>query len=167
MRSLCYILVSIVLFLIQTTILNINWIFGIKPDLPLVFALCVAISNGERAGAAVGVLNGFLEDVFFGRFIGLSAIAKSATAYLVGVGSKNLYKGRAIITMALAFIGTIIYNLIFVVVAYLTGELVNPWFQFFAIAIPSALQNMIISPLIYHGVAKIERFIGFYFDIKY
>jgi len=104
---------------------------------------------------------------FFGRFIGLSAIAKSATAYLVGVGSKNLYKGRAIITMALAFIGTIIYNLIFVVVAYLTGELVNPWFQFFAITIPSALQNMIVSPLIYRGVTKIERFIDFYFDIKY
>jgi len=151
----------------QTTIFNFTWIFGIKPDLPLVFALCIAIANGEKVGAATGLFNGFLEDVFFGSFIGISTVAKSATAYIVGYGSQNLYKGRTIITMALAFIGTVIYNLFFVIVAFLTGELVYPWYQFFTIAIPNALLNMLISPLIYQGVVRIERFINFYFDIKY
>jgi len=167
MRSACYILVLGALFLIQTTICNLIWIFGIKPDLPLVFALCIAVINGEKAGAAIGLLNGLLEDIFFGRFIGLSTIAKSAAAYVVGYGSQNLYKGRSIITMALTFMGTVIFNLFFVIIAYLTSELVYPWYQFFSITIPSALLNMFISPLIYQGVVKMERFIDYYFNIKY
>lgn len=166
MRSLCYILVSIVLFLIQTTILNINWIFGIKPDLPLVFALCIAVVNGEKAGAAIGLLNGFLEDIFFGRFIGPNTIAKTVAAYLIGYSCHNLYKGR-VITMALTFMGTFIFNLFFVIIAYLTGELVYPWHQFFSITIPSSLLNMFISPLVYRVVIKMVRFLDYYFDIKY
>jgi len=142
-------------------------IFGVKPDLPLVFALCIAIANGEKAGAATGLLNGILEDVFFGRFVGISAISKTATAYLVGYGSQNLYKGRTIITMALTFMGTVLFNLCFVIVAYLTGEMSYPWHQFFSISIPTALLNMIISPIIYQAIARMERFIDFYFDIKY
>jgi rod shape-determining protein MreD len=167
MKALCYILVTLALFLMQTTMLNLIWTFAIKPDLPLVFALCIAMADGEKAGAAIGMLNGFLEDVFFGRFIGLGTIAKTAAAYLIGYGSQNLYKGRTIITMAFTFVGTVVFNLFFVIVAYLTGELVYPWYQFFSITIPTALLNMLISPLIYRGVVKIERFIDFYFDIKY
>ncbi len=167
MRSVCYVLVLGALFLVQTTLSNFIWIFGLKPDLPLVFALCTAVVNGEKAGAAIGLLNGFLEDIFFGRFIGANTIAKTIAAYLVGYGSHNLYKGRTIITMVLAFFGTFMFNFFFVIVAYLTGELVNPWHQFFSITIPSSLLNMFISPLIYRGVVKVERFIDYYFDIKY
>jgi len=167
MRSVCHILVLGALFLIQTTLSNFIWIFGLKPDLPLVFALCIAIVNGEKAGALTGLLNGILEDIFFGRFIGINTIAKSAAAYLVGYGSQNLYKGRTLITMTLAFTGTVVFNLIFVIVAYLTGELVRPWHQFLSITIPSSLLNMFISPLIYIGVVKMERFFDYYFNIKY
>ncbi|NLZ54369.1 MAG: rod shape-determining protein MreD [Thermoanaerobacteraceae bacterium] len=167
MRTVCYILVLGALFLLQTTLSNFIWIFGLKPDLPLVFALCIAAVNGEKAGAVTGLLNGFLEDILFGSFIGPSTIAKSAAAYLVGYGSRNLYKGLTLITMAIAFAGTVIFNLILVIVAYLTGELVYPWHQFLSITIPSALLNMLISPLIYKLVVNIERFIDFYFNIKY
>lgn len=65
MKSVCYIIVLGAFFLLQTTLSNFIWIFGIKPDLPLVFALCIAVVNGEKAGAAIGLLNGFLEDIFF------------------------------------------------------------------------------------------------------
>ena len=167
MRTIAYILILGALLLVQTTISNFIWIYGVKPDLPLVFALCMAMVKGEKAGALTGFLNGFLEDILFGRFLGLNTIVKSITGYIVGYGSRDLYKGRVIITMALTFIGSVIFNFLFMILAFLTGEVGHPWYRFLLIVIPSALLNMIISPLIYLGVIKLERFFDYYFDIKY
>ena len=167
MRTLAYVFTLVALLLVQTTLSNILWIFGVKPDLPLVFALCMAMVKGEKAGALTGFLNGFLEDILFGRFLGLNTLIKSVTAYIVGYGSRNIYKGPVIITMALTFIGSFIFNFLFMVFAFLTREAAQSWYSFFSIVIPSALLNMVISPLIYHGVFKMERFFDFYFDIKY
>lgn len=167
MRTIAYMFVLGALLLIQTTLSNFIWIYGVKPDLPLVFALCMAMLNGEKAGALTGLFNGLLEDILFGRFIGLNTIAKSVTGYIVGHGSRDLYKGRVIITMALVFIGSVIFNFLFMILAFLTGEAGQPWYHFLSIAIPSALLNMLISPLIYLGVSKMERFFDYYFDIKY
>ena len=167
MRALAYFLVIDVLLVVQTTLLNFFQIYGVKPDLPLVFALCTAMVKGEKAGALTGLLNGFSEDILFGRFLGLNTIAKSVTGYIVGHASRDLYKGRVIITMALTFIGSVIFNFLFMLLTFLTGEASHPWYYFLSIAIPSALLNMLISPLIYLGVSKMERFFDYYFDIKY
>jgi rod shape-determining protein MreD len=167
MRTLAYVFALVALLLVQTTISNFFCIYGVKPDLPLIFALCMAMVKGEKAGALTGFLNGFLEDVLFGRFLGLNTIIKSVTSYIVGYGSRNIYKGPVIITMALTFVGSVIFNFLFMILAFLTREVTQPWYSFLSIVIPSALLNMIISPLIYHGVFKMERFFDFYFDIKY
>lgn len=119
-----------VLLLVQTTLSNFIYIYGVKPDLPLVFAY-TAMVKGEKAGALTGLLNGFSEDILFGRFLGLNTIAKSVTGYIVGHASRDLYKGRVIITMALTFIGSVIFNFLFMLLTFLTGEASHPWYLLF------------------------------------
>ena len=167
MRTIVYILVLGVLILVQTTLSNFIGIFGVKPDLPLVFALCMAMVKNEKAGALMGLMNGFIEDILFGRFLGLNTIAKSIAGYVVGLGSQNLYKGRVIITMALVFTGSVIFNFVFMTIAFFTGELIHPWRYLLSITVASSLINMFVSPLIYIGAYRIERFFDYYFDIKY
>ena len=142
-------------------------IYGVKPDLPLVFALCMAIVKGKKAGAFMGFLNGLLEDIIFGRFVGLNTIAKTVTGYILGYSSQNVYKGPAIITMGLVFISSIIYNFLFIFLGYLTKELSPSWYSFLAVTMPSSLLNMLVSPFIYLMVSRMERFFDYYFDIKY
>ncbi|AEE91682.1 Rod shape-determining protein MreD [Tepidanaerobacter acetatoxydans Re1] len=167
MRTIVYVLVLGVLVLVQTTLSNFIGIFGVKPDLPLVFALCMAMVKNEKAGALTGLMNGFLDDILFGRFLGLNTIAKSIAGYVVGLGSRNLYKGRVVITMVLVFTGSVIFNFVFMTIAFLTGELIHPWRNFLPITVASSLINMFVSPLIYIGTYRMERFFDYYFDIKY
>lgn len=167
MRILAYVTIMLVLLLVQSTLISFIQVWGAKPDLPMVFALCMSMIRGEKIGAVTGFFNGFLEDILFGRFLGLNTIVKSATSYILGYGSRNIYKGPAILTMILVFLGSIIYNILFMFLAFLTNEINRPWYFFLPIAIPSSFLNMIISPIIYFAVSKLERFFDYYFDIKY
>ncbi|MDD4569368.1 MAG: rod shape-determining protein MreD [Tepidanaerobacteraceae bacterium] len=167
MRTVAYVFVIITLLLLQTTLLNFSQIYGVKPDLPLVFALCMAMIKGEKVGAVTGFFNGLLEDILFGRFLGLNTIVKCITTYVLGYGSRDIYKGPAVLTMALVFLGSILYNILFMLLAFFTNEISHPWYYFLPITIPSALLNMIISPLIYLAITKMERFFNYYFDTRY
>ena len=72
MRSVCYVLVLGALFLVQTTLSNFIWIFGLKPDLPLVFALCRIMAKSW----CCNWVKWFFRRYIFGRFIGANTIAK-------------------------------------------------------------------------------------------
>ena len=167
MRTIASFFVLNALLLVQTALSNFISFYGVKPDLPLVFIICTAIAKGKKAGALTGALNGVVEDVLFGRFLGLNAIAKSITGYIIGYTSRDLYKGRVIITMSMTFIGSVVFNLLYLLIAFFTGESSQLWHHFLTIAIPSALLNMIISPLFYFGVFKMEWFFNHYFDTRY
>ena len=167
MRTVLLVLITVLLFLVQSTFVSLINVYGVKPDIPLVFILCVSLIKGEKKGAFVGFLNGLLEDILYGRFLGFNAITKSLSGYILGVGSRNIYKGPALITMVFVFLSSIIYHIIFIIFSIVTKEISSPWIYILPVAIPSAIFNMLISPFIYAGVSKLEHFFDYYFDIKY
>lgn len=157
----------IILFLLQSTAIATFQVIRIKPDLPLIFSFCITLINGENLGSFLGLLNGLFEDILYGRFLGFSALVKFLSNYILGYSSKNIYKGPWIITMGLTFLGTLLYNLLLLIVALFLKEFNRPWNIFVEISLYTALCNMIIAPLIYNGVVKLEKFLDHYFDIKY
>ncbi|WP_422444561.1 rod shape-determining protein MreD [Thermoanaerobacterium sp. DL9XJH110] len=167
MRVMSYALIVILLIILQSTVMAFFQIGGIRPDLPLVFILCVALVKGEYPGAFFGLVSGLLEDIIYGRFLGFNALVKFLTGYIAGYGSRDIYKGPAIITMGLTFLGSFIYNLIFMLISTFLGQINQPWNFFMPVVFPTALFNMLISPFIYHLVVKLERFFDYYFNIKY
>ncbi len=167
MRTLVYGLLIIVLTVIQATFSNLFGAYTSGLNLPLIFAFCLSMVKNERSGFTAGFISGFLQDALFGTFIGMNTIAISVSAYIVGLSSKNLYKGRAVITMMLVFIGSVIFKFIFVVIALFTGQLTSsPQYIMSAVILPP-FANMIISPLIYLLTYRIEDFFDFYFNLKY
>lgn len=167
MRFLAYFLAMVLLFVFQTSVVSILPFNGIKPDLPLTFALCISLYKGENIGAFIGFLNGIFEDIVCGRFLGFNALVKFLTTYVEGYASRDIFKGPAIMTMALVFLGSLLYDFFFILVNLFINELKYPWYQLVPVALPSALFNMVISPLVYKSVVKLERFFDYYFNIKY
>lgn len=157
----------VVLIIIQSTFVSFINIYGVKPDIPLVFAMCITLIKGGKIGAFTGFLNGLLEDILFGRLLGFNAFIKLISMHILGYCSRDIYKGPAFITMALVFLSSVTYSFIFAIFSFFTKELTSPWIYFVPISIPSAIFNMILSPFIYMGVLKLEHFFDYYFDIKY
>jgi rod shape-determining protein MreD len=160
-------IIMAILLIFQTTLIPIFQIRGIKPDLPLVYAFCLSLTKGENIGASMGFCVGILEDIMYGRLLGFSALAKFISCYILGYSSRNIFKGPAVITIGLVFLGSLFYNLIFVTIGFMLGDLTHPLLFFLPVALPSALYNMIISPFIYSWVVKMEDFLDYYFNIKY
>lgn len=167
MRMMAYVFIMVILLVFQSTVMELFKIGGIKPDLPLVFALCCSLVKGENMGAFMGFVNGILEDIVYGRFLGFNALIKFLTGYIQGYFTRDIFKGPAIITMGLTFLGTLVYNIIFIFLSLIFKEITNPWYFFTPIVLPSALFNMIISPFVYYAIVKIERFFDYYFNVKY
>lgn len=167
MKTLIYIAIMVFLFIIQTTVISVFQVTDINPDLPLIFSLCLVLIENERIGSGLGLLNGMLEDIFYGRLLGFNAMVKFSTNCILGYFSKSIYRGPAIITMGLVFFSTIIYNLLLAILSFLTGTFVKSWSFFVPIALKSAVFNMILSPFIYRWTLKLVRFFNYYFDTRY
>ncbi len=72
-KWLLYILLLFTAFIFQTTV-DLFAVFGVKPMLILPVILFVAMFEGERAGAIVGVLGGLFWDVAADKLMGFHAI---------------------------------------------------------------------------------------------
>lgn len=106
-----YILLAILPFLaifLQSTFFNAYTINGAVPDMVLVFVIFYALLNGGDKGALYGLFCGLLEDLYMGRFIGMNAISKSITAFIVGRLQGRVFEEN----VAVGIIGVILGSLI-------------------------------------------------------
>jgi len=105
----------------------------------LVLVIFYAIFNGANRGTIYGVMCGLLEDLYMGRFIGISAISKGITAYVLGRLQGNVFKE----------------NLLVGVIGVIAGTLLNSTLLFILSLISFAVFNLdksIFMNLIYQGV---------------
>ena len=124
---------------LQTTFFQTFTIQGTVPDMVLVLVIFYAIFNGANRGTVYGVMCGLLEDLYMGRFIGINAISKGITAYVIGRLQGNVFKE----------------NLLIGVIAVIAGTLLNSSLLFILSLISYAVFNLdksIFMNLIYQGL---------------
>ena len=84
LRWVLHFLLPFLAVFLQSTVFGFYSIGGSLPDMVLVFVVFFSVINGAASGTAYGFLCGLLEDLYLGRFIGLNAISKALTGFLVG-----------------------------------------------------------------------------------
>ena len=124
------------------------------PDLLLLLVVFNAMFRGARAGGVVGFLVGLTEDFYFGRFIGLNALAKCVAGAFAGHLGKQVFKenmwvpvicvlAASFLNIAIVFLagilagarwhlGTIFYQSVFEIIVNvcLVPFLYGPFFHF-------------------------------------
>jgi rod shape-determining protein MreD len=85
-RAIGYILLSIVLLVFSTTLLEFLAIYSIVPDILLIWIVYLAIKEGQLAGMVTGFLIGLTFDLLSGPdgMLGLSALTKTFAGFLAG-----------------------------------------------------------------------------------
>ncbi|HAP32712.1 MAG TPA: rod shape-determining protein MreD, partial [Firmicutes bacterium] len=107
-------LLSILILLIEGSLLAIFFGGADMPDLLLVMVTCLAFIQGERRGMVLGLLAGLLQDLLFSPAIGFFGLAKMVTAYLVGLASREIYKDQLFGLIAIVFLATFIHEFIII-----------------------------------------------------
>ena len=128
------------------------------PDLLLIFVICLAFLWGEKKGIVLGLICGFLQDLFFGPAIGLFTLAKMTAAYFSGLSSREIYKDQIVGPMLTVFLSTFVHEfIVFFLVGLFWGNKFSFFFALDQIFLPRALYHLVLTVMIYPLLYRAEQ----------
>jgi len=151
------ILLTVVLALLQGSLLPFLNPGGVQPDLLLVLVIALGFSRGEQRGAVYGVSIGFFQDLLFGTPPGFFAITKLISGYLSGIFTRIFNHEILIITLLLSLGITIFHEL---TVVFFRGLVLSSSLPIgrllLYVILPRGLANMIAMAVVYFLVNRIS-----------
>ena len=114
LNVLFYAVWLIVLVIIQPTAVQWISIFGISPDMFLIFVICAASVKGRQSGAISGFVFGLVFDMMIGRIPGVHAILYMYTGFATGVLRESVIQSKSrfssmVFVLAAAFVCQTVY----------------------------------------------------------
>ncbi len=157
--------ISLVLFVnlvLQSTVFQYLAILTVKPNSALILIVCYAILRGDVEGSIVGFFCGLLQDIFFGRILGLYALLGMLMGFFCGKPFKDYYRENLIIPLALVAGSGFVYEFAFYFISFLfRGRPALPYYMA-RIIIPQVIYTTIfvipIYKLLYILNEKIEAY---------
>lgn len=160
MRFLLMTVAVILCTVLQATWLGmINLPGQVKPDLILILVICYGLWHGYEKGAIFGLLAGLFVDLLSGNVIGIGAMVKLLAGFSAGLFEKTVFKDNMLLPALAAFIGTILFETINLIMLLLFNANYHFGLSFLVIMFPLAVYNGLLAPLIYWSLLQMEQFI--------
>ncbi len=149
MRIAILVLISIINLIIQSTFyLYFSQLF-ILPNTMVILIISFSIVTDDLEGALFGFFNGLLFDIMFGRVIGLYALIGLITGFVSAKPFKEFSPNNFIIPSITIFLGTIFYEIMFFILAYLFKGRTDIFYYLTHLVIPEAIANVMVSIVMY------------------
>jgi rod shape-determining protein MreD len=157
-----YLLVPLMLIvaLLQATVLPELRILGVKPELMLLSVLAWSLLRGSEEGMVWALVGGLMLDLFSGGPVGASALALLAVSFVSGMIEPSLVRAGFLLPMGAALGGTVLYQLLFLLVVQLTRGAVAWLDNLIQVTLPSLAVNTLLMPVVFQVLAWLDRKIG-------
>lgn len=149
MRFVLLALLPLIAIFLQSTFFASYSIKGVVPDLVLVFIIFYALLNGAEKGARYGLICGLLEDLYIGQFIGMNALSKAATAYIIGRLQHRVFTENVAVGVISVIVGSMINALMLLVLAWAYFAAFNIGPGFFINVLYQIIYNVLLTTPIY------------------
>jgi len=139
------VMAGLVLRSIFPRVLSLAWT---APDFLILLVVFNAMFRGRNIGGFTGFLIGLAEDFFFGRFIGLNALAKCVVGMLAGSLSRSIFKENMWVPVINVFLG----SLISLTVVFIFGQMAGTRWYVSNIAYQALFEvlcNVCLVPFVY------------------
>lgn len=140
---------TILLVAVQSTLLAPLAIWGIRPDLILVFIATVGMVSGPLAAGSVGLVTGFCIDAITGRFVGLGAISKAVAGVVAGALGQRVFKENALVKIASIFLTAVVDGVVYFLGAQAFGFRFDLQQSLFKVLLPGAWYTAAAALLLY------------------
>lgn len=147
------------LLVIQTTIPEYAKMFGVKPNLILVFTICAALVNGSTGGAVIGACAGLAIDLMSGKLLGMNALLGMYAGVTVGLVNKRIFRNNIFVLLLSVFTTSVVYEglIYFFNFFFKTGTTALSLDPFIRTILPEALYNCIVSLIMYWIISVVNR----------
>ncbi len=139
MRVFIISLILIINVILQSTLFSYIEIFGIRPNTSLIIVVTYALLRSDIEGAIVGFFAGLLQDILFGRVIGLYAALGFITGFLCGKPFKDFYRENYLIPMFFVGISCIAYEFVFYFLYFLFQGKIDVFYYLGRIILPESV----------------------------
>lgn len=163
MRWLITCLILIVNLILQSTLFQYIGIMGIKPNTAIIIVASIAFMRGEIDGGITGLIAGFLQDSFFGMFLGLNMFIYMIIGYLCGKFLSGFYKESIIIPTLIALVADFCYGFLFYTISVLMRGYTNFLYFLSMIILPEMVYTAVVSIILYQLLFRINM----WYDERY
>jgi len=147
----------ILLALLQATLLPAVPYVGIRPDLVLLLVLTWTMVRGTTEGAVGAFVGGLALDIFSPLPLGSHALAMLLTVVPIGWLGAPFYRGNLVYPIAGAFLSTMLYNMLLLLLSLFAGQGVLWGGMLWRMALPMALLEATLIPLVYWVLERVDR----------
>lgn len=156
-RTLVYAGVLVGVALVQAAWLARVQVFGAALDPLLPFAVGMGILRGAESGAVAGVTAGLLQDLLSGGSpLGVNGLSKLVVGFASGLFERSIYIENPLLPAIATFVGTLLGEVLLVIVALIVGLGAQPWPVVVAKVVAQALLNSAVAPLLFRGIRVVE-----------
>lgn len=151
-----HILVVILILAVQTTILEYFRVFNVKPNLLVIYVICISLLNGYWEGAVLGFFSGLALDMLSGKLLGFYSLLGMHLGLTIGILNKRLYRENFLVAVFFTFISTIVYEWLVYFINNFGGN-IDFVYPLKGIILPEALYNSVVAVIVFIFSIKINN----------
>lgn len=156
-RKFIMILLVFLAFFLQSTLLKALAINHIQPNLFLILTASFGFMRGKKEGLLVGVLCGFLSDLFWGSLLGIQVFLFAMIGYGNGVFHRLFYDEDIKLPLFLIGISDFLYGLFMYSVFYLLKGDFSFGVHLLYILFPELIYTAFATLILYPFILKINK----------
>ncbi|WP_432664231.1 rod shape-determining protein MreD [Wukongibacter baidiensis] len=136
-------------FILQSTIFQYFRIGGILPNTALLIVVTISILYGRKRGVMTGIIAGLLQDLFFGKAIGINILIYSSIGYIIGGVENKVFKDNLVTPFLFILSTTIYYHSIYFVFMHFLRQPVNYLTVLKSVVMIEVVYNLVVGIVFY------------------
>ncbi|MBI4378085.1 MAG: rod shape-determining protein MreD [Nitrospinae bacterium] len=146
----------IVIFLLETVVIDLFIVRGVKPDFILIITVYSGLFLNKTTAETIGFAFGLIQDALSFKQMGINSLSKFLIGYSIGSLRENILSENVIVQCLFTFIAScmngIIYILILKGLFYSEIEVLD----FFKDLLIQSLYNTFLAPIIFFMLNKVH-----------
>jgi rod shape-determining protein MreD len=139
----------VVVAILQSTVMPHLAVWGVFADLPVLLVAGWGLLRGPKEGITWGFIAGLIVDLLSGAPFGAATLSLMLVGFLSGLGSNSVFATHTVFPIVAMFLATIVYNVCFLLIVWLSGQPMI-WLDSLArIVLPSAVLNAMLAPIVF------------------
>ena len=156
-RKIVITLIILVCFLLQSTVFKELALGSISPNLMIIVTSSFGFMRGKKEGLWVGFICGLLEDIFFGRLLGMHAMIYMYIGYTNGCFNHIFYEEDIKLPIFLISASELVYGLGTYVIMFMMRSRFAFTYYMIRIIFPELLYTIVVTLVFYRLMYSIDR----------
>ena len=158
-RKITMVLLILVSYLIQSTMIRILPMGGVAPNLLIILTSRFGFMRGKKEGMFIGFISGLIIDILFGKIFGFYALIYLVIGYLNGFFASIFYPEDIKLPMVLITSSELVYCFLIYVFRFLIQGKLRFGYYFVHVILPEIVYTLFVTIIVYKVILNINEWL--------